>query len=74
MAQDWKAIIPRVEQLLDKVEGFLTASTAVIENPSELPPLSPSLVREDPVTGGGERGGVYRLSVAESTSNPCQTP
>ena len=35
MAQDWKAIIPRVEQLLDKVEGLLTASTAAIENPSE---------------------------------------
>lgn len=35
MAQDWKIIIPRVEQLLDKVEGLLTASTAAIENPSE---------------------------------------
>ena len=35
MAQDWKAIIPRVEQLLDKVEGLLTASTAAIENPVE---------------------------------------
>ena len=35
MAQDWKAIIPRVEQLLDKVEGLLTASAAAIESPSE---------------------------------------
>ena len=35
MAQDWKAIIPRVEQLLDKVEGLLTASVAATENPSE---------------------------------------
>ena len=35
MAQDWKTIIPRIEQLLDKAEGLLTASTAAIENPSE---------------------------------------
>ena len=35
MAQDWKAIIPRVEQLLDRVERLLTASTAAVENPSE---------------------------------------
>ena len=47
MTQDWKAIIPRVEQLLDKVEGLLTASTAAIENPSELPP---------PLAGGREGG------------------
>ena len=35
MAQDWKTIIPRVEKLLDKVEGLVTASTAAIENPVE---------------------------------------
>ena len=41
MTQDWKTIIPRVEQLLDKVEGLLIASVAATENPSEPPPLSP---------------------------------
>ena len=35
MTQDWKAIIPRVEQLLDKAEELLTASVAATGNPSE---------------------------------------
>ena len=35
MAQDWKTIIPRVEKLLDKVEGLVTTSTAAVENPVE---------------------------------------
>ena len=35
MTQDWKVIIPRVEQLLDKAEALLTQTVAATETPSE---------------------------------------
>ena len=35
MTQDWKAIIPRVEQLLDKAEALLTQIVAAIDSPLE---------------------------------------
>ncbi len=55
-------MMPRVEQLLDKVEDLLTASTAATENPSE--PLR---------LAGGERAGISPFGSGVNF-NSRQTP